>query len=504
MKNLRLKLLVSLILFTVILVSVVALTNRELLRKDIKVQQQKNWSLIENHIISDMRTIDNAHFYFDSVISESMEKELHEMVSLYEKNPNILDWDLQTLKEKHGYEIYILDETNTVIQTTFNADIGLDFSACCSSFSTILDDRRLSGTYSSDAINISTTTGELWKYSYLGTPDKKYLFELGVNANSVPLFEKFNFFNTAKKIIEKYDDLKDIRILNNGGNFLDANPGEDYSINGQTKEFQDAYHQALKTMTPVQFEKKLQGGYIETYRFLPYEAEQSRDTSTKRIIYMKYGNESELTLLKRNIQQFWLNLAVAIVTSIILLIIIIRLLTNTISLATYDSLTGANNRATYLSLTEDLLRRKKKARVGLLVIDLDNFKSVNDQFGHTVGDIVLVELVKLLKDCVKKEGFVARFGGDEFAIVLYDASFEKLEQTAQTILQSVRSKKEDVSNNKWNPLSISIGGALQENDDETEDSLFMRADKALYHSKNLGKDCYSISKLEKGILSFKE
>ncbi|WP_332649456.1 GGDEF domain-containing protein [Lysinibacillus sp. 54212] len=495
MKNLRLKLLVSLILFTVILVSVVAFTNRELLRADVKIQQQKSRELIENHIISDMRTVDNAHFYFDSVATKQLEIELKEMVKRYEKDPNILEWDLEALKAKHGYEIYVLDAENTVVHTTFKSDLGWSFSECCKGFSSQLDERRLTGTYYSDAINISSTTGSLWKYSYLGTPDKKYLLELGVDAATVPLFQKFNFFNTTKNLIEKYDDLVDVRILNAGGSYLDANPGEDYSIKGHSKEFQEAYYQALKTMSPVQFEKKLQGGYIETYRFIPYEAEQSRDASTKRIIYMKYGNESELALLKRNIQQFWVILAVAIVTSILLLIIIIRILTKTIRLATYDPLTGANNRASYLSLIEDLLRRKRKGKIGLLVIDLDNFKNVNDQFGHTVGDIVLVELVKILKDCIKKDGFVARFGGDEFAVVLYDASFEKLEEIAQCILYNVRTKKEDRSNNKWNPLSISIGGALQEKEDETEDSLFMRADQALYQSKNMGKDCYSPSKL---------
>lgn len=487
--------------FTVILVSVVAFTNRELLRTDIKMQQQKNWDLVENHIISDMRTVDNAHYYFDSVISEQLETELQEMVRLYEKDPNILNWDLGKLKEGHGFEIYILDEKNTVIHTTFKKDLGLSFSTCCSKFSAILDERRLSGAYYSDAINISTTTGELWKYSYLGTPDKKYLFELGVNASTVPLFQRFNFFDTTKKLLGKYDDLQEVRILNSGGYYLDANPGEEFSIKGQSEEFKGAYNQALKSMTPIQYEKKLEDGYIKTYRFIPYEAEHSRGTSTKRVIYMEYGNESELALLKRNIQQFWVILTVAIVTSILLLIIIIRILTNTIRLATYDTLTGAKNRASYLTSMDELLRRKRKAKVGLLVIDLDNFKCVNDRYGHTKGDKVLIELVDILKGCLEKEGFVARFGGDEFAIVLYEASFDKLEEMGKSIIDCVRNKKDDASGDIWEQLSISVGGALQEEDKETEVSLFMRADQALYQSKNLGKDCYSVVKCDMDISS---
>ncbi|WP_249664341.1 GGDEF domain-containing protein, partial [Lysinibacillus sp. D4B1_S16] len=78
------------------------------------------------------------------------------------------------------------------------------------------------------------------------------------------------------------------------------------------------------------------------------------------------------------------------------------------------------NRATFIRKMDSLLKKRKINRPGLLLIDLDNFKHVNDPFGHVKGDQILVGTAKILKKVVKKEGFVVRFGGDEFAIVLYD------------------------------------------------------------------------------------
>ncbi len=128
----------------------------------------------------------------------------------------------------------------------------------------------------------------------------------------------------------------------------------------------------------------------------------------------------------------------------------------------------------------------------MLLIDLDNFKQVNDQFGHAEGDRILIETAKILNQEVKSKGFVVRFGGDEFAIVLYDTKENQLEQLANSILEKIRQIKfEDVKMQSWSVLSVSMGGATCEEMNESEISLFERADKALYQSKKAGKDQYS-------------
>jgi len=145
MKNLRIKLLLSLIAFAVILVAVISSVNRQILVDDIEDQVARNRVLIENHILTDMRTVDNAHLYFDENMSDKMEQELRALKNYYRENPNVAEWDLQQMKNKHDMDIYIVDQTNTVIYTTFDKDIGFNFSKCCQRFSALLDERRASG-----------------------------------------------------------------------------------------------------------------------------------------------------------------------------------------------------------------------------------------------------------------------------------------------------------------------------------------------------------------------
>lgn len=489
MKNLRLKLLVSLTVFAVVLVTVVTFMNRELLRKDIQIQSQRSWDLIENHILADMQTIDNVHYSLETELASQMENALSQLNKLYEVNNNPKTWDLETFKKEYNMEVFVMNDENTVINTTFTSDLGLNFNDCCKSFSNMLDERRNSGKYYSDGIDISTQTGQLWKYSYLATPDKKYLLEVGVNGNDIPLYKKFNFFDTATNLVNKYDDLIDVKIIHRAGYYLDAEWHGSDSISSNTPEFQAAFKEALRTSKPVQYKTSFDNGYIETSRFIPYNSENEREYATKRVIFVKYGNGTELELLEKNMKQFWTIILVAIITSLILLFVIIRLLTGTIKLATFDPLTGVYNRTSYLSHVESLLKIKNN-KVGLLVLDLDNFKQVNDQYGHVEGDNILVEMANVLLENVNKEGFVVRFGGDEFAIVIKNASIEKLEVISRSIITAVHNKKnsEDAI---WGVITVSIGGAIQEEINETEVSLFMRADKALYESKNFGKDRYS-------------
>lgn len=283
MKNLRIKLLLSLIAFAVILVAVISYVNRQILVTEIEKQVSMNKILIENHILTDMQTVDNAHFYFDNNISDKMEQELRQLKNYYHENPNIATWDLQQMKKKHGMDIYIVDQSNTVVYTTFTKDIGLDFSRCCQRFSALLDERRASGEFFTDGIDISTSTGEYRKFGYLATHDKKYLLELGIDLLNDPVFQTFNFEKTAQYLIGKYIDLVDVQAINAGGVFFNDSRSKRITVQEQSKKFQKYFELAKKTMEPVEYEKVLDNGYIETHRFLPYEAETVRGSLPKEL-----------------------------------------------------------------------------------------------------------------------------------------------------------------------------------------------------------------------------
>lgn len=490
MKNLRIKLLLSLIAFAVILVAVISYVNRQILVADIEKQVAMNKVLIENHILTDMQTIDNAHFYFDKNMSEKMEQELRNLKNYYRENPNIATWDLQQMKNKHGMDIYIVDQSNKVTYSTFAKDIGLDFSRCCQRFSALLDERRASGEFYSDGIDISTTTGEYRKFGYLATHDKKYLLELGIDLLNNPVFQTFNFEKTAEYLIAKYKDLVEVQTINAGGVFFDNSRTKRNNVQDHSKQFQKYFELAKKKMEPVEYQT-LDHSYIETHLFLPYEAETVRGESSKRVVYVKFVNFTKIEALQKNTQQFWILLTIALLTSFIMLLVINKILSKTIHLATFDPLTGVYNRATYIRKIDNLLRKRKMNVPGLLLIDLDNFKQVNDQYGHAEGDHILIETALILKRVVKNNGFVVRFGGDEFAIVLYDTTEQHMQQIAEDILTQIRSVHyEGKASEKWSVLSVSMGGSLYLAED-TEMSLFERADKALYQSKNAGKDQYS-------------
>lgn len=388
-----------------------------------------------------------------------------------------------------------MDKTNTIRYTTFKEDLGLSFSACCQKFSSLLDERRTSGDFYADGIDVSVNTGELKKFSYMGTPDGKYLFELGVNISELEAFRKFNFVATGNYLAKKYDELLEVRILNMGGYFL-IDSSEEYdelSVDEMPIQFQQAFKKAKASLEPVEYSIEHMDGTLQTYRFVPYEAEVQRGDSTTRVIYMKYTNKGELILLQQNTKQYFRVLGISLLVSLIVLTVMIRILSSTFNLAKYDPLTGVLNRASYLARVKDALKSKNKT-IGLLLIDLDNFKMVNDQFGHAAGDEVLIKASEIFEHAVKrKKGFAARLGGDEFAVVVPYARKDKLEAITAEIMASIKEvQNESHDKEVWNVMSVSIGGALSANADN-ENKLFKRADEALYQSKKAGKSQYYIN-----------
>lgn len=493
MKNLRLKLVLSLLAYSLILITVIFYANQQVLINNVDEQVTQSNELIEHHILENMRAVDNAHYYFDTSLTETMQHELSKLREYYKSNPSVDTWDVEQLSEHHDMDIYILNNENKVIKTTFLPDIGLNFSECCSSFAKLLDERRLSGEFYSDGIDVSTTTGQLRKFSYLGTPDGKYLLELGVILEEVPVFKTFNFGGTAAALKKTYGDLIEVQTINSGGIFLDDSTGKRLTIEDMSAKFRKYFAEARQSMKVTEYVVELEGGYKETHRFLPYEAEAERGESTRRIIYVKYGNFSELAAKEAIFQQQIKLIILALLTTVVLLLVISKLLEKTMRLATFDTLTGAYNRATYISKMDEVLK-KRKGTPGLLLIDLDNFKQANDQFGHAVGDKVLKDLTKALQGVTGNDGFVVRLGGDEFGVVLEDPDQQELEMKANEILQQVRQYKYDeLRADVWHFLSVSIGGALSTDPHELEIDLFIRADEALYDSKKSGKDQYTLA-----------
>jgi len=163
-------------------------------------------------------------------------------------------------------------------------------------------------------------------------------------------------------------------------------------------------------------------------------------------------------------------------------------------LALTDPLTGLANRNQFEMKYNDLisLGKRQEKNITLLMIDLDDFKPVNDNYGHAAGDLILKEVSKHLLTIFRKTDLVARLGGDEFSVVMYGT--EDMAGVVRTVERLITLVPSPVSFGKdILSIGVSIGIAQHMYDDEDNLDLLMKnADKALYKAKELGKNTYSI------------
>jgi diguanylate cyclase (GGDEF)-like protein/PAS domain S-box-containing protein len=160
-------------------------------------------------------------------------------------------------------------------------------------------------------------------------------------------------------------------------------------------------------------------------------------------------------------------------------------------LANYDSLTTLPNRALFADRLEQALAKARRTdtSVGVLFLDLDGFKLVNDSLGHSVGDVLLQAVAKRLTACTREEDTVARLGGDEFTIILNsleqaeDASF-----VARKVLDCLE-KPFDIEGHELH-ISTSIGVSIYPHNGFNTEELLKNADTAMYHAKTSGKNRY--------------
>ena len=165
--------------------------------------------------------------------------------------------------------------------------------------------------------------------------------------------------------------------------------------------------------------------------------------------------------------------------------------------AMIDSLTGIANRRAFLD-EGTLLMKQQTAETrpsAVLLIDLDHFKSINDRFGHAIGDRVLQVFAETARDNVKATDLVGRLGGEEFAAVLCDADRERALVMAERIRSAFAAAAAEVDGR---PVAATVSIGIVVNEDPTFDvpALLAQADQALYHAKERGRNRVEIASLE--------
>lgn len=248
--------------------------------------------------------------------------------------------------------------------------------------------------------------------------------------------------------------------------------------------------------------RELQRAWIELKNILAsYEKNQTEDIREQ--IYNKSENVWKISvetltvaenLYENKINSFGSIFAILLI-DFSLVIIVILIINKNIRLnleivASTDTLTNIGNRNRYNEAIEIYLNLFKKynKKIAYILLDIDFFKSINDNFGHDKGDDVLIKSTKVILTNIKKDDLFCRVGGEEFVIVSENINTkDELEKFANKIRTSVENFDFELERK----VTISLGATFIEKDD-TKHSLFKRADEALYISKNSGRNIVTI------------
>jgi two-component system cell cycle response regulator len=163
---------------------------------------------------------------------------------------------------------------------------------------------------------------------------------------------------------------------------------------------------------------------------------------------------------------------------------------NTMAMAVTDDMTGLYNRR-YFDRHLGVMLSKAQSQdrdMALMILDIDHFKSVNDCYGHDVGDVVLKEFAARLKRNIRGVDLACRFGGEEFVVLMPDTDYRQAEAIAERVRQSIGERGFDIGAERPLAVTVSAGVSLNEARTDTPESLIKRADVALYRAKREGRN----------------
>jgi len=206
-------------------------------------------------------------------------------------------------------------------------------------------------------------------------------------------------------------------------------------------------------------------------------------------LFVEQPEEQAISSIRRTLM---INLGVcAVVTAIVLLLTNLSISSyqrRLEKMATTDALTGIYNRHAFDIIIKQTLKeaRRKRRSLSVILLDIDEFKQVNDTFGHIVGDAVLQHVARLTAANIRASDVLCRWGGEEFLVLLQECSLLDAHAMAEKIRRVVRAEPL-VHDGQRIETTISLGVA-EYREGEVADHLFSRADQALYRAKETGRD----------------
>lgn len=486
-RSYRIKVFVTLFMTAAVILFTVSVLDYQRLKEQALHDNNEQVNQATDTVMYALDSMDQSYHYMNQEMNVKMEEHTQTLQHKYEKNSDFSTWDFHELANEFGMDIYILNKNNQIIHSNVDDEIGMDFADCCKSLSEILHERRDKNELFIDEIDIDQQTGKAKKYSYMGTEDKEYLIELGYFLEEEPLYQEFNFFTVTDDIVDSFTMIEDVTILNFGGLAFGQDPDDH-----KPEVRKEAFQEARATNKTVEVEHTEYGEKL-TYRYIPYESEYDQDGTQTRVVEILYNNYLLDKVLAENFKTFLIQLVIVFITTGLALFALSHILSKPVYLAYHDRLTGLRNRAAFDYYMETMLRKGKKD-IALLLIDVDDFKVVNDQLGHTKGDALLQTIAVAIDETMSIDSqHIYRLGGDDFAVIVEGVQVDELSYIASTIIQQVTEAiKQDGEFVQVEP-SISVGVASTSAHSPLS-NLFQHADIALYQGKAKDKNQYQIYK----------
>lgn len=311
MRKIKSKLYIIPIIIVFIFLIITYYKNYDNTIKIIKSEYDTKIELIEESIYNETKYTEILSKIAEKDIHTNMEKNSNVLVERYKEDPNILEWDFKEIRDQsEQMEIYILDEGLNIVASSSEDEIGLNFDNY-PDFLELLKKRLKGNTFESDEINFSIEDNELKKFSYMPTPDNKYLIEFSVTINEMyPELKNLNIVYLAESLKDKYRFVEDIRVyrFNKGKEFSHELDTKKKASEGYINSKEDRDKYVKKALETDKFQEQIvkdDSGNEYRLKYIPYTVYYENNKLTwwkSYVIEVLYNDEVFWTKcpIKRN------------------------------------------------------------------------------------------------------------------------------------------------------------------------------------------------------------
>lgn len=467
-----------LLLFAVIsFISILFLKNNSIISN--KLEQEIMFSAIQR---------DTSNILVKVLYEYAKEKDLlrnkHEIVLNYineQKDPLTLDLDeiYNKINDKNKkYNIYISDDNLVIRNTTFRNDMGFNLSFSKESFEKHKKEKEIG--ISLPIMETSTNKFISFTDTYLKAPNDNKILQVSYTYEGLE-----ESLQKLQNSVSKYEKVKDLKVYLY---FEDEKfPADFYfkkykELKPSLEELENRIKQSselskVNLNSPVEKIVKKDDKYFHEV----YIIQESPIFPNAKMMYTILFDQSEQKTMMKNY-----NILLYLIIFISILSLIITFYMRKIeNKHTLDNLTKTYNRDGFESIYE--IETKRCARYenpfSMIMLDIDFFKKINDNYGHLIGDEILISMCDLINKSIRESDYLVRWGGEEFFVITPEIDLH----SAVRLAEKLRILIDETEFDKVGHLTISLS-VVQKNDDESKDEFLKRLDDLLYYSKNTGRN----------------